>query len=240
MKNHILIIALLLFIKSGWSQNTNIDYKYAIKAYILTTFEEYSKLEFNSSPNFVQTNTTQLQLLHPTIAFQWKTKKNNFHEIELTNLTLNKVSTKTEFVNTTTGLAQMIGGDDITSTLIALQYEYILNFNKSKDHKLVPSLGFAISPYFKRNNYSPLVSNSFPASEMFLGARTSITPRITYFLSSRLFFDLNIPVCLFDTYYLSEKEENPSIAKNQRTTSSYNFALLPQIFSGRLGIGLNL
>ena len=87
MKNYILIILLLLFIKNGWTQNTNLDYKYAIKIYNLTTFDEYRE----SKSDTTAYSTKTLQILHPTVAFQWKTKKNNFHEIELTNFMLRGV-----------------------------------------------------------------------------------------------------------------------------------------------------
>jgi len=236
MKKYILIILLLLFIKNSWAQNTNLDYKNAIKIYNLSTFEEYRELK---SDSFRYTATT-LQLLHPTIAFQWKTKKNNFHEIELTNFMLSKVGTKTETVTNTSGNAQMVSGNDLTTTLISLRYEYILNFNKSKDKKLVPSIGFGINPYFKQNNYSPKISSSFPTSEDFIGARTFITPRLTYYIKPKIFIDINVPLCLFDTHYLKEEEDNPAIPANQRTATSYDFELFPKIYSGRLGIGLKI
>jgi len=236
MKNYILIILSLVFIKNGWTQNTNLDYKYAIKIYNLTSFDEYK--ETKSDTNAYSTKT--LQILHPTVAFQWKTKKNNFHEIELTNFMLSKVGTKTEIVNNTTGNRQIVSGNDLTTTLISLRYEYILNFNKSKDKKLVPSLGFSINPYFKQNNYSPTISTSFPTSEVFIGARTFITPRLTYYIKPKIFIDINIPLCFSDTYYLRDKEDNPALAANKRTNTSYDVGLFPNFFSGRLGIGLKL
>ena len=98
LRKFILIFLLLLFMKSGWTQNTNLDYKYAIKVYNLTTYDEYErsrKITDTSSIDYSYTTIT-FQILHPTFAFQWKTKKNNFHEIELTSFMLGKLVTKTE------------------------------------------------------------------------------------------------------------------------------------------------
>ena len=99
MKNKSLTLFLLIIVvKTGWTQNANLDYKYALKIYNLTTYEEQLKskrLNDTSSYRYQYTNTT-LQILQPTIAFQWKTKKNNLHEIELTSLILGKIGAKTE------------------------------------------------------------------------------------------------------------------------------------------------
>lgn len=242
MKKCSLIILLLLFMKSGWPQNTNLDYKNAIKIYNLTTFEEYSKskkINDTSSNHFYYTTST-LQILQPTIAFQWKTKKNNFHEIELTSFMLGKLGTKTEIKNDTTNIGQTISGNDVISTSISARYEYILNFNKSKDRKLVPSLGFGINPYYRQNKYLPKISSSFPTSEKYFGAKVFLTPRISYYLTSKLFIDINIPICISEIYYTIDKDENPVLTVKQRTTSSTDFRGFPKIFSGRIGVGLKL
>lgn len=243
MKNKPLtLLLLIILVKTSWAQNTNLDYKSALKFYNLTTFEEQTKsrrLNDTSSYRYQYTNTT-LQILHPTIAFQWKSKKNNFHEIELTSLMLDKIGTKTDIINDTTNNGQTISGNDITTTVISARYEYILNFNKSKDSKIVPSIGFGINPYYRQNNYSPKISSSFSTSEVSVGMRTFITPRLTYFVTSKLFIDVNIPLCFFDTFYFVDKEDNPAIPVQQRTITTFNYNQFPKIFSGRLGVGLKL
>lgn len=242
MRKYALIFVLLLFIKSGWTQNTNLDYKYAIKVYNLTTYDEYErsrKITDTSSNDFSYTTTT-LQILHPTIAFQWKTKKNNFHEIELTSFMLGKLVTKTENASDTTQNGQEINGYDLVTTSIAARYEYILNFNKSKDRKFVPSLGLGISPYYRQNNYSPKNPSSFSTSEIYFGANVFITPRLTYYLSSKFFIDINIPLCVLDSYFLKDKEDNPAVQVEERTISTFNLNGFPKVFSGRIGVGLKL
>ena len=239
---YILTFSSLLFVENGWAQNTNLDFKNAIKIYNLTTYEEYEKSERlnDTSSSYFYYTTTNFQILHPTIAFQWKTKKNNFHEIELTSFIIDKAVTKTEIKNATSTNAYLISGNDITTTSIAMRYEYILNFNKSKDRKLVPSIGFSVNPYFRQNSFSPVISSSFPTSESYFGARMFVAPRLTYYLTSRFFMDLNIPLCFLDSYSLIEKREDPRIPESERTVKTYNFQLFPKIFSGRIGIGLKL
>ncbi len=243
MKKKLLTLLLwIIVVKIGWSQNTNLDYKSALKIYNLTTFDEQTKsrkLNDTSSYRYQHTNTT-LQILHPTIAFQWKSKKNNFHEIELTSLMLGKVGTKIEIVNDTINNGQTISEVDLTTTAISVRYEYIFNFNKSKDTKLVPSLGFGVNPYYRQNNYSPKISNLFPTSDISIGMKAFITPRISYFLTSKLFIDVNIPLCFFDTFYFADKEKNPAIPAQERTITTFNYNQFPKVFSGRLGIGIKL
>lgn len=240
MKNYFVIVVIFFIINKGWTQNTNLYYKNAIKIYNLTTFEEYREFKSDTSAYSFQFNTAALQILHPALAFQWKTNKNNFHEIELTNFMLNKVKTNSEIVNDSTGNREIISGNDLISTLISLRYEYILNFNKSKDKKLVPSIGFGVNPYFKQNNSSPKISNSFHTSEVIFGTRTFITPRLTYYIKQKFFVDINIPLCFSETYYLRDRKDNPNFPANQRTITTYNFDLFPNNFSGRLGVGLKL
>ena len=240
MKKKLLTLFLLIIaIKIGWTQNTNLDYNSALKIYNLTSFDEQtiSRRLTASSPRYQYTNAT-LQILHPTIAFQWRSKKNNFHEIELTSFMLGKIEKTTDSI--TTNSAQTISGGDLTITAISLRYEYIFNFNKSKDSKLVPSIGFGINPYYRQNNNSPKISSSFHTSDINIGMRAFVTPRISYFLTSKLFIDVNIPLCFFDTFYYAGKEDNPALSLLERTTNTYNFSLFPKVYCGRIGIGIKL
>jgi len=243
MKKKLLTLLLIIIVaKIGWSQNTNLDYRSALKIYNLTTFDDQTKsrrLNNTSSYRYQYTNTT-LQILYPTFAFQWRSKKNNFHEIELTSLMLGKIGTKTEIVNDTTNNRQTISGGDLTTTAISVRYEYIFNFNKSKDRKLVPSIGFGINPYYRQNNYLPKISSSFPLSDISIGMKAFITPRLTYFFTSKLFIEVNIPLCFFDTFYFVDIENNPAIPVQMRTITTFNYTQFPKFLSGRLGIGIKL
>jgi hypothetical protein len=233
---------LLFLMKSGFTQNTHLDYKYAIKIYNLTSYEEDSrliKLNDTASYHFNIINTN-LQILHPTLAFQWMNLRKNLHEIELTGLKWDKHGTKTEILNDTTHFGQITSITDVRTTLISLRYEYILNFIKRKDKKFVPSIGFGFNPYYEQNNYSPGVYSLFPVSEKYIGLRAFVTPRLTCYLSSKFFMDVNIPICIIAAYYLIDKEDNPNKPLNSRTQNIFDFREMPKMLSGRIGVGMKI
>ncbi len=241
-KNLLALLFLILLFTTGWSQNTYLNYQSGLKLYNTTIFEEQSKsmlVSDTSSVRFQYTNTKS-QILHPSIAFQWKSKTNNFHEIELTNFMVNKVGTTTEYVSDTSASGQLVSGEYMTNIALSLRYEYIAILNKSKNSKVVPSIGFGVNPYFRRSSISYESSTSFPSSNQSIGLRTFVTPRITYFLTSKLFLDVNIPICLFDNFISTESTDNPAVPISQREISSYNFNQFPKFISGRVGIGLKL
>ena len=241
-KTTLSFLFLLAFVKTSWSQNTNLNYHSGLKLYNTTIFEEQSKsmlVSDTSSVRFQYTNTNS-QILHPSIAFHWKSKTNNFHEIELTNFMVNKVGTKTEYVSDTSASGQLVSGEYITNTALSLRYEYIAVLNKSKNSKVVPSIGFGVNPYFRRSSISYESATSFPSSNQSIGVRSFITPRVTCFLTSKLFLDVNIPICLFDNYILTESSDNPAVPISQRDISTYNFNQFPKFISGRIGLGIKL
>jgi len=226
----------------GWSQNTNLNYQTGLKLYNTTIFEEQlNSIQLSDTSSFrYQYTNTNLQILNPSIAFHWKSKKDNFHEIELTNFLINKVGTRTEILSDSSSNSQLISGDDITTTSLSVRYEYIVVLNKSKNSKIVPSIGFGVNPYFRKNNFAPKNSSSFPSTNQNFGIRTFITPRVTYFLTSKLFLDVNIPICFFDNSIVTENQNNPSIPISNRTTSTFNFNQFPKFRCARIGIGLKL
>jgi len=92
MKKFILIAFSIVVFLFAQAQNTTPSYKYAIKAYNLTSFytgTTTSKLSDSSDLNFT---TNDLRILHPTLAFQWLNSKGNYHELELTSFELGKLS----------------------------------------------------------------------------------------------------------------------------------------------------
>ncbi|MDA3866404.1 MAG: hypothetical protein PF489_06590 [Salinivirgaceae bacterium] len=241
MKNYLSIIFLLLIIQKGHSQNTYTDDKNAIKIYNLTTFESSSsKLRSDSASFSLYSSNSISEYFHPTFAYQWKSKKNNFHEIELTNFILKNNKSKDEIINDSSGTKHTKISSRTTMILISFRYEYILNFNKSKDTRFVPSLGFGVRPFYKQEDIKFDVSTSFPSSEKYIGFSTYITPRLTYYVSSKLFLDINIPLNIFSMNYNTTLLDNPAIPKEHRDVSSLNFEELTNVFSARIGVGLKL
>lgn len=240
MKKPISLIILVLLTLCLWSQNQNPGYRYAVKLYNQTTFENYDKTEPDSVYDHYFYTDKKLQLLHPTIAFQWKTKKNNFHEIELTSFSLDKIETGTEIRNDTSFIYSTVSGAEIVTTNISVQYEYILNLIKSPDARFVPSVGFGGNAYYRQSNYKPKVTESYRTSENLVGARAFVIPRLTWYFSSKFFADINVKLCMFDTYFLSDKDKDPRLTLAEGTKNSLNLELFPKFISGRIGFGVRL
>ena len=247
MKVYFRVLMLILVSAKGWTQNTNLDYRGAIKISNQTSYERFNKLTLDTDTTLNFISTSALHILHPTIAYQWKTKKQNFHEIEITNFSFNKTRMMTEIVDDSIVVVgpggyygvPIAGGNSI-NVLISMKYEYIMTFRKLKEKKLIPSFGFSANPYFKRTNFSPVLSNAYPTSEQFFGARFFVTPRLTYYVGSKFFIDLNIPLCVLSTYFLTDRLDNPVQPVNERRTNTFSFETFPSILNARIGIGIKI
>lgn len=125
----------LLFSAISWSQNSSLAYSKALKMYNLTTFDAATNTSQSSDLPGISFNSSvkTFQLLHPTIAFQWKTKKKeNFHEIELSSFSFRRTDAMEEKVTDSTSSSQIISGSQETNCFIAARYEYILLFSKRR------------------------------------------------------------------------------------------------------------
>jgi len=242
MKKTYLTLALVLLINMSWAQNKNLDYSKAIKLYNQTSYS-LNTITYESDDTtgqYLFQTEKSFQILKTNIAFQWKTKNNNFHEIQLIDFRIGKHGVKTEFKSEKNNSSQLQSGQEIIETAIALGYEYIINFNKQADRKFVPSLGFGGSPYFSRQKKEPYVSNSFPVSDTRFGMRLFVSPRVSYYFTSKFFLDLHIPICVSDMNVHINQVKNPAFTSQQQTTSTINFAQFPKLFSGRIGLGFKI
>lgn len=240
MKKIVILYIATVLLKSVSAQNPNTDYRFAIKVYNLARYEEVDKFR-RTNPveyNYYHDHTKSLKLFHPTVAVQWKTKRNNFHEIELTDFEWENTALTTHANNDSIKTSVLVYDENISRTIFAARYEFQLMFNKKKERKLVPSLGFAASPYYKRLSSRPGISSSFPKSEQTIGLKMFVTPRITYFIKQKLFLDFNIPICISETEFAKEKNGDPSLPSAQREIFSLDAKTIPQMFSARVGIGI--
>jgi hypothetical protein len=244
MKKYILII-LLAYMSRSQAQNPNLDYKSAIKIYNVTSFDLNNYNNGPSSGYYYQVDKSTTQILHPSVAFQWKTKSRNFHEIELSNFSVKTVIDRVAIVDGTTGKVAYVesGGREVT-TFISAGYEYNLLLTRKSDSKpdkrLVPFLGLGLNPYYIRNSSYAEASDRYTTFESRTGFKTFITPRLNYFFKSRVFLDLNVPFCILDGHVAVRTNRNPLIPSNQQTITNFDFSALPSFYSIRLGIGIKL
>ena len=151
MKRTTLIFIALLTINRAWAQNSNLESSTALKLYNLSYFEESTRGAGSNSLPFNYKYTTKTSaIINPTFAFQWKTQKNNLQEIELTSVRIGKTGSKQEAIDKSNYNSTVISGSDISSSIISARYERIATFNKKKETKFVPSLGFGVNPFYKR------------------------------------------------------------------------------------------
>jgi hypothetical protein len=231
------ILVLALGSYNAVAQNTHLDYKYAVKLYNLTTIGGNEEIYSDSS--FIRTGSFN-RLMHPAPAVQIATRKKNFHEIELSDLSIGRREELTE--RTYPGQSQniTISGEVTTITSVALRYEYIANFAKKKARRLVPAVGFAAMPYYTRYQTDPVITVFFPTRDNFFGLRSYIVPRLAYYINKRIFADINLPVNLFNLQHKSTRSFNSVLPASQQTTSSFSFDLLPAYYSVRAGVGVKL
>jgi hypothetical protein len=233
----IVFFLLVLSCCSAYAQNSNLDYKYAVKLYNLTTIADKNQLYKDS--NYVRSVSID-KIAYPAAALQIATKKKNFHEIELSDLTIGRRDELTERIYPDQTTTEPVAGSVTTVTSVAVRYEYIIMFAKKKQAKLLPAVGMAAMPYYNRYRTDPAISAIFPTRDNIFGVRAFIVPRLTYYFNKKIFADLNVPVNLFDAQSHSTNTLNSALPAEQRTTTTFNFSGLPAYYSVRIGVGVKL
>jgi len=230
MKTTSLSIIGILMLNFSWAQNKNLDYSKSLKVYSHQYFSTEKQETNNDSVTLYSTESVN-QLFKPTFAFQWKTKKNNFKEIQLVDYTILKSGNSIGMQNNIPNQVSSLYRTKSTSLALLLEYMYV--FNKEQDSKLIPAVGFGVSPYFKQLDSKSLLSTSFKTMDRSFGVKADIIPRLIYHLNSKLYFDLNIPLNLMNFGLQSSTYDNPILPITQRNITRFDF----KTFSS---VGLNV
>jgi hypothetical protein len=82
-----------------------------------------------------------------------------------------------------------------------------------------------------------LITTTFPMRDVRTGVHLWLVPRITWPVSSRTFFDLNVPICISDTWY---HQQRFLAAGPRNRLNEMGFDMFPGIHSIRAGIGVKL
>jgi hypothetical protein len=213
------------------AQNPNLDYKTAIKVYNISTLQIIRHGVYFGTYN---TPSYNLEIMHPALAIQWQMGKQNFHEVELTRLLVNK-KYNTYDIYGPAGAWEPGGSRNVTD--IALRYEYRICFAKKRDRKFVPSLGFGLAPSFFRNSFDPNYTSQYDLSTTTVALEGQIIPGLNYHLNSRFYLDLNIPVSVASFGITTSKNTNPQIPVQQQKISNFDFLFLESFYTVRLGLG---
>ena len=134
MKKYSLAFALVFITLVSYSQNQYLDFKYGLKVSNLTSFEENTTVTISDPASGISSQFVEksLQIFHPTVAFLWKSKKNNFHEVELTSFSFRNQNDNTYQIIDSMAIIQTISGASISTVDISMRYEFILNFIRLK------------------------------------------------------------------------------------------------------------
>ncbi len=241
MKKTIYTSILVFITMVGCAQNPYLDYKHAIKAGNLTSYEFTSK---SIRPSFSQANraiseTRNLTILNPIVGIQILTKTKNSHEFELQNFRINE--TKTETFNFIDSLGiSILGGVKTTNSKIAAQYKYVFNFLKQKEKRVIPSIGFGITPNLNFSKNTPLMSSSFPVNETQYGFIVTTEPRLTIYNAKKCFFEFALPLSLYKLNIVRDKLLNPAIPQNQQITTTLDSQIIPQNYYFKFSVGIKI
>jgi hypothetical protein len=217
MKRSLFFVLLLIISLAGRSQNPNLDFRGAIKISNTFTYIDFNGKQDSLLDDYIYHNNSW-QFFHPTFAFMWKAKNGNIQEVELQDV--------------------QVASNFMLS--VSAKYDYYLTFYKSNNWKLVPSLGLGVNPYyFQYNNGDNDDTDVFFTDSKYFGMRIFITPKLTYYLGSKVFFDLDLPLCAMDTYYKIYRNEDPGLTIPEQKTTSFDFGpAFPYSVSIKIGVGV--
>lgn len=168
------------------------------------------------SVNYVKTFGDGYSLGNVAPAFMKKTKRDNFHELELNTFAFENY--KTPLYNS---LGQPIGHISYNSQDIGLRYQYTLNFMKKA--KLNPQLGMSLLNRYQGTESEPSVTNSYPRRTRQWNGIVTLSPQVRYNISPRLFADLAFPVEMAGYAYTFQEINNPAIPIRQQRNSAFEY-----------------
>jgi hypothetical protein len=161
------------------------------------------------------------------VAPDWviRNKKGNFHEFELTGISVNKYET--------------LNSGTQTSSSIRFRYQYDIALIK-QDRKIIPFIGLSAMAFSGKINIIP--STPIGYNKIFdAGVRVGIVPGVYFFPGKKLSIDFSMPLEFASLAYRQLYVANPNVPANQQTNSNLDFNtyfLNPLRF--RLGIGLRI
>jgi uncharacterized protein YwqG len=123
---------------------------------------------------------------------------------------------------------------------IVFRYEHLLPLFSLNQKNLNFSIGLGGSPFFIRDEISPIIRNSFPLTVTEAGINFYAIPSINYQLSEKFCLDFNIPINLAQTGFQRVKMENLSRPVAEQVNNRWNFNLLPYVLAARVGVGIKL
>lgn len=131
---------------------------------------------------------------------------------------------------------------EIDDELIELNFRFLyeLGFRFLPDSKIAPSFSAGIEPFVSYVGILPTYPPFFPVHNTRIGTNLYVIPRITYELSPRLYFDLSVPISLFQAYWNRELYSNPALTFEEQRTRYFNGSIINGDFQIRMGLGVRI
>ncbi|HEY9176499.1 MAG TPA: hypothetical protein VIN07_02360 [Flavipsychrobacter sp.] len=211
-------------------------YNHAVKLYTVGRFNPYSDVYIRNRDSYaVQTSISDY--IQPSLAVSFRNKKHNYHELELS-----RVSVRSTSVNPMiqTSQVSLPSGYRLNTANFAMRYEFIVPFIKRKQALFVPAVGAAVMPYYSRYSLQPYSPADVPVTSSTLGAQTFIIPRLQVNISKRIFIDANVPVCIIDFGTKRNHIQDPTLPVTARQYTIADVQFLPGVYTARLGVGVRL
>lgn len=231
----LIYITCLIKIVSAQDTESSSGSKYTLKVYNMISITHESPFFYSNDPNMLlqHRGSTTYRWFHPTFGFQVKTKKNNFHEFELTQLILD--GKKTDARNMQTYEEAIIKNRYFN---IRMRYEFMWGLIKPETSKINILLGMGVGPYFSSDRTQYTTISLEKSNDINMGMEIFLIPRITYKISPKLRLDINTPFSFLDLQYrlFNRKYFN----MNQGFTMLRQFDIVSQASYLRIGLGLSI
>lgn len=233
MKKELLLLLSLLFALQSFSQEhyfnvSNISMYHALDSYIED--QNIANPLFESK---AYTITNSMLALGYT-----RTNGRFSQEISLMPLKYQYSNSELAFHYDNGGF-QIYGGEELYQFKSMLDYKisYLL---RASSKRFVPSFGLGGLFFNEYQNFSPKVSNRFARQINFFAFFVQANLGMSIKLMDRLKLNIQIPIMLFETSILWQKNDNQTYKESDRSIRNNTNQFLPHFYQLRLGLSYRL
>lgn len=168
------------------------------------------------------------------------TRKNGRFSQEITLMPLKYEYSNSELAfHYDNGGYQIYAGEELYQFKSMLDYKFSFLLRASSK-RFVPSLGFGGLLFNEYQNFSPKVSNRFKRQNNYLAFFAQANLGMSIKLMDRLKLNIQIPIMLFESSILWQKNDNQTYKESDRSISNKTNQFLPHFYQLRLGLSYQL
>jgi hypothetical protein len=213
-----------------------------LKSFDLKLYYNYtfSVVEEDRTDLFYSSNSTLKSYLFGDLSAAIRIYKDrSMQEIELSKLGFGKTDYLLWQTMLQTNHQLIVDGYKNYFFNLSLKYSYIVKLmGKGKNFGVF--IGASAEPRILHNAFKPKVSAYYNTNQTVFGSKIYLMPGVQVSTGKRFYLELNLPVELIDLYWNRQYVENPALAKELRTTHSFESDFFNSVFYCRFGIGFRL